>query len=179
MAPHPFKNLSTEETRLARDTVLSLHNDALVNFREIFLQEPEKELMKAFLEAEHAAQPGQSPASKRPPRLAKVMYDVIGKDRIPEYNESIIDVEQKKRVKHQVVGKDKGQASLTLWEFQDLVEACKKSPEFQKAVAEFQLPDGFELVVEPWLVPCLAIRSSHFNRMPQAIRWTRLRCRES
>lgn len=152
MAPHPFKNLSAEETRVARDTVLSLHKDVLVNFREIFLQEPEKELMKAFLEAEHAAQPGQSPSSKRPPRMAKVMYDIIGNDRIPEYNESVIDVEQKKRVRHEVVGKEKGQASLTLWEFADLVDACKKSEEFQKAVAEFQLPEGFELVVEPWSV---------------------------
>lgn len=152
MAPHPFKNLNSEETRVARDTVLSLHNDVLVNFREIFLQEPEKEIMKAYLEAEHSAQPGQSPASKRPPRLAKVMYDVIGNDRIPEYNESIIDVEQKKRLRHEVVGKEKGQASLTLWEFNDLVEACKKSEEFQKAIAEFQLPEGFELVIEPWSV---------------------------
>lgn len=150
MAPHPFKNLNAEETSVARDTILSLHKDVLVNFREIFLQEPEKELMKAFLEAEHAAQPGQSPSSKRPPRLAKVMYDVIGNDGIPEYNESIIDVEQKKRVRHEVVGKEKGQASLTLWEFQHLVDACKRSEEFQKAIAEFQLPEGFELVVEPW-----------------------------
>jgi primary-amine oxidase len=152
MAPHPFKNLSAEETRVARDTILSIHKDVLVNFREIFLQEPEKEVMKTFLEAEHTGRPGQSPTSKRPPRLAKVMYDVIGDDRIPEYNESIIDVEKKKRVRHEVVGKEKGQASLTLWEFADLVEACKQSEEFQKAVAEFQLPEGFELVVEPWYV---------------------------
>lgn len=157
MAPHPFKNLTVDETRIARDTVLSLHKDVLVNFREIFLQEPEKEVMKVFLEAEHAAEPGRSPASKTPPRLAKVMYDIIGNDRIPEYNESIIDVEQKKRQKHRVVGKEQGQASLTLWEFQDLVEACKKSEEFQKAVAEFELPEGFELVVEPWLVITISI----------------------
>jgi primary-amine oxidase len=39
-----------------------------------------------------------------------------------------------------------------LWEFADLVEACKQSEEFQKAVSEFQLPEGFELVVEPWYV---------------------------
>lgn len=152
MAPHPFKTLSLEETRVARDTVLSLHKDVVVDFREIFLQEPEKALMKEYLESEHAARPGQSPSSKRPPRLAKVMYDVIGSDRIPEYNESIIDVEQQKRVRHEVVGKEKGQASLTLWEFDDLVEACKKSEEFQKAIADFQLPEGFELVVEPWSV---------------------------
>jgi primary-amine oxidase len=149
MAIHPFKTLSVEETRIARDVVLSLHSNAVVDFREIFLQEPEKEKMKQYLELERASRPGQSPTSKRPPRLAKCMYDVIGSDKIPEYNESIIDVELKKRVRHEVVGKE-SQASLTLWEFQHLVDACKKSKEFQDAIAEFKLPQGFELVVEPW-----------------------------
>jgi primary-amine oxidase len=149
MTVHPFTTLSAEETRVARDVVLSLHPDVVVDFREIFLQEPEKELMKQYLDLEHAAKPGQSQNSKRPHRLAKCQYDVIGSDKIPEYQESIIDVELRKRVRHEVVGKDK-QASLTLWEFQHLVEACKKSKEFQDAIAEFKLPEGFELVIEPW-----------------------------
>lgn len=149
MAPHPFKILNVEETRIARDVVLSLHPDVVVDFREIYLQEPEKELMKQYLDLEHAVQPGQSPTSKLPPRLAKCQYDVVGSDKVPEYHESVIDVQQKKRVRHEVVGKEK-QASLTLWEFQHLVEACKKSEMFQKAIAEFKLPEGFELVVEPW-----------------------------
>lgn len=147
MAPHPFKILNVEETRIARDTVLSLHPDVVVDFREIYLQEPEKELMKQYLDLEHAGKPGHSP--KRPARLAKCQYDVIGSDKIPEYHESVIDIEQKKRVRHEVVGKE-NQASLTLWEFSHLVDACKRSDMFQKAIAEFKLPDGFELVVEPW-----------------------------
>lgn len=150
MAPHPFKNLDLEETRIARDVVLSLHPDTVVDFREIYLQEPAKELMKEYLALEHAAQPGQSAASKRPPRLAKVQYDVIGADKIPVYNESVINVELKKRVKHEVVGKDLGHASLTLWEFQHLVGACERSEMFQNALKELHLPEGFELVVEPW-----------------------------
>lgn len=149
MAIHPFKILSMEEIRIARDTVLSLHKDTVVDFREIFLQEPNKEMMKQYLELEHAAKPGLSPASKRPPRLAKCHYDVVGSDKIPRYNESVIDVEQKKRVRHETFSTEI-QPSLTLWEFQHLVEACKESEMFQKAVAEFQLPDGFELVIEPW-----------------------------
>jgi primary-amine oxidase len=146
---HPFKTLSVEETRIARDVVLSLHPKVVVDFREIFLQEPEKELMKQYLDLEHGAQPGQSPNSKRPPRLAKCQYDVIGSDKIPEYQEAIVDVELRKRVRHEVVGKEK-QASLTLWEFGHLVDACKESKEFQDAIAEFKLPEGFELVIEPW-----------------------------
>jgi Cu2+-containing amine oxidase len=159
MAPHPFKILSVEEVRIARDIVLSLHKDAVVDFREIYLQEPAKELMKRYLDSEHVAEPGQSPTSKGPPRLARCQYDVIGSDKIPEYHESVIDIEQKTRVKHEVVGKEK-QASLTLWEFEHLVNACKKSEMFQKALAEFSLPDGFELVVEPWFVLLLNEKSS-------------------
>ncbi|OAL02832.1 hypothetical protein IQ06DRAFT_315174 [Phaeosphaeriaceae sp. SRC1lsM3a] len=149
MAIHPFKILSVEETRVARDVVLSLHPNSVVDFREVYLQEPEKELMKHYLDLEHAARPAQSPGSKRPPRLAKCQYDVIGSDKIPEYQESVIDVELKRRVNHVIIGKDK-QASLTLWEFEHLVNACKKSKEFQDAIAQFKLPEGFELVVEPW-----------------------------
>ena len=149
MAPHPFKILSAEETRIARDTVVSLHKDCVVYFREIFLQEPNKELMKQFLELEHAAKPGHSPASKRPPRLAKCQYDVIGSDKTPRYQESVIDVEQKKRVRHETLPIDT-QPSLTLWEFEHLLVACKESEMFKKALAEFELPEGFEVVVEPW-----------------------------
>jgi primary-amine oxidase len=149
MTPHPFKTLNTEETRIARDVILSRHSDVVVDFREIYLQEPEKELMKQYLSLEHSHQPDQSPESKRPPRLAKCQYDIIGSDKVPEYYESVVDVESKRRVKHEVIGKE-FQASLTLWEFEVLLKACKESEEFQSAVAEFKLPEGFELVVEPW-----------------------------
>lgn len=118
MAPHPFKTLNVEETRVARDVVLAQHPNTVVDFREIYLQEPEKEGMKQYLESEHAATPGQSP--KSPPRLAKCQYDVIGSDKIPEYHESVVDIGLKKRVKHEVIGKEH-HASLTMWEFQTLV----------------------------------------------------------
>lgn len=120
MAPHPFKTLDVEETRIARDVVLSLHPGVVVDFREIYLQEPEKAGMKQFLDLEHSVKPGQSPTSKRPPRLAKCQYDVIGSDKVPEYHESVIDIGLRKRVKHEVIGKEH-HASLTLWEFEHLV----------------------------------------------------------
>ncbi|KAF2012523.1 copper amine oxidase-like protein [Aaosphaeria arxii CBS 175.79] len=149
MAPHPFRTLNLEETRIAKQVILASHPDVVVDFREIFLQEPAKELMKEYLALEHSSTPGQSPTSKRPPRLAKCQYDVIGSDKIPEYHESIVDVETSTQVKHEVIGKDT-QASLTMWEFDTLIEACQRSEEFQKAISEFKFPDGFELVIEPW-----------------------------
>ena len=147
MAPHPFQTLSVEETKTARDVILSLHPDVVVDFREIYLQEPSKEAMKLYLELEHSAR--LSPTSPRPPRWAKCQYDVVGSDRIPEYHESVIDIEARERIKHEVVGKEH-HASLTLWEFDVLIEACKTSSLFQEALAEMKLPEGFELVIEPW-----------------------------
>lgn len=35
-------------------------------------------------------------------------------------------------------------------EFETLVDACKTSPLFQKALADFTLPEGFEVIIEPW-----------------------------
>ena len=35
-------------------------------------------------------------------------------------------------------------------EFDTLVKVCYASPKFKDAVAEFSLPNGFEVIVEPW-----------------------------
>ena len=35
-------------------------------------------------------------------------------------------------------------------EFDTLVKVCYASPKFKEAVAEFSLPNGFEIIVEPW-----------------------------
>lgn len=36
------------------------------------------------------------------------------------------------------------------WEFDILLETCKSSPLFKDRVAKFTLPDGFDIIVEPW-----------------------------
>lgn len=35
-------------------------------------------------------------------------------------------------------------------EFESLLEACERSELFKDAIAKFQLPEGFEVIVEPW-----------------------------
>lgn len=39
---------------------------------------------------------------------------------------------------------------MTRSEFDVLVDKCMTSPLFQKALSEFDLPEGFEVVIEPW-----------------------------
>lgn len=112
MAPsHPLSILSIEETNLAREIILAQHDKEVIDFREIFLQEPCKAELVEFLTLEHSGR--LSPTSPRPARLAKCQYDVIGSDRIPSYHESVVDIDSRKRVKHEIIGKQH-QAALTL-----------------------------------------------------------------
>jgi primary-amine oxidase len=108
---HPLSILSAAETNLARDVVKAAHPNVVIDFREIFLQEPPKALLLEFLAVEHAGR--LSPTTPRPPRLALCQYDVIGSDRIPQFHESVVDVVLQSRVKHTMVGKQH-HASLTL-----------------------------------------------------------------
>ena len=108
---HPLSILSIEETNLARDVIKAAHPNVVIDFREIFLQEPPKAQLQEFLAFEHAGR--LSPTTPRPPRLALCQYDVIGADRIPQFHESVIDVVSQSRVKHTVVGREH-HASLTL-----------------------------------------------------------------
>lgn len=144
MSRHPFDQLSSEETERARDIVLKLHSESTIFFRYIFLEEAPKSEIKAYLEAEHA---GRTLPSLN--RRAMVQYDVIGNDKIPVYNESVVDITSGKRLDHRVVGKE-FHASLTVPEFRQLVQAVQKSDLFKQTLSEYQLPEGFELVVEPW-----------------------------
>ncbi|BDD56101.1 hypothetical protein MAP00_001577 [Monascus purpureus] len=147
MPPHPLAILSEQETTRARDVVLASYTDKVIDFREIYLLEPPKAQLKEYLALEHSAR--LSPTSPRPPRLALCQYDVIGTDRLPEYHESVVDVELGKCVKHQVVGKPH-HASIIQKEFDILVERCETSSLFKQALSDFDLPEGFEVVIEPW-----------------------------
>lgn len=110
-ALHPLQILSASETGRARDIVLAQHPGEVIDFREVYLQEPAKADLIKFLDLEHSGR--LTPTSPRPPRLAKCQYDVIGADKIPYYHEAVVDVENGRRVKHEIIGKEH-HASLTL-----------------------------------------------------------------
>lgn len=109
MAPHPLDILTIDETNRARDIVAGLHKGSVLSFREIYLEEPPKAQLVEFLAAEHAGKNASPPA-----RTALVQYDVIGSDRIPRYNEDIIDLGSGKSIKHVVVDSKTHHAGLTL-----------------------------------------------------------------
>ena len=111
MAPHPLDQLSPEETAVARNAVLQGHPNSVIQFREIFLQEPPTELLEKFLEAEHKRN-GDADVP-RPPREALCQYDVLGSSKITELHESVVDVENKKD-SSQVIVSNQHHASLAM-----------------------------------------------------------------
>jgi primary-amine oxidase len=102
--PHPLRDLSIEETRVVRDLVAKCHPNEVVEFREIGIQEPPKAELLAFLELEHSGQ--ISSTTPRPARLARCYYDTINSNRKGRYNESVVDLDKRTRIEHEVVSED-------------------------------------------------------------------------
>ncbi|KAF4458210.1 copper amine oxidase 1, partial [Fusarium albosuccineum] len=147
-SPHPLSQLSLDETTRARNVVRQSHpNNAILNFRVIFLLEPPKSDVEAYLELEHSGK--LTATSPRPPRLAQAWYDVIGNGRAPQYHETIVDLKTSKIVDKKIIDA-KSQPSLTMYEFEHLVKCVTDSPVVQEKIKELRIPEGFEVVVEPW-----------------------------
>ncbi|KAF4831688.1 Copper amine oxidase 1 [Colletotrichum tropicale] len=145
--PHPLSALSLEETNKARDIVLAAHPGSVLDFRQNYLWEPPKAEVLKFLDLEHSGK--LTASSPRPARCAQVFYDVIGGATKAQYFESIVDLGLGKIVDQKLIGSEH-QASLTIYEFEVLADAVQRSPLFKEKIAELKLPEGFEVVVEPW-----------------------------
>jgi primary-amine oxidase len=88
--PHPLEQLSVDECIIARDVVLSTHGISVIDFRTINLEEPAKAQLQPFLDSEAE---GCTPnPNSRPPRLARVAYDVMSGNKIYEFFESVVDL---------------------------------------------------------------------------------------
>ncbi|RMD44074.1 hypothetical protein DV735_g1060, partial [Chaetothyriales sp. CBS 134920] len=144
MAPHPLDPLSAVEIHKVRELILRQHPGKVISFRDIYLEEPLKEDFKRYLAAEHAGKPIAAP-----PRRAFARFDVIGQDKKTHFHEAIFNVDTGATLSQAVV--DDGQhVALTVDELHSLVEVCEKSQLFKDAIAELELPEGFEVVIEPW-----------------------------
>jgi primary-amine oxidase len=88
--PHPLEQLSVDECNVARDVILSTHGISVIDFRTITLEEPVKSQLQPFLELE--AEGRTLKADSRPPRLARVAYDVVGENKIYAFYESVVDL---------------------------------------------------------------------------------------
>ncbi|GKT62759.1 copper amine oxidase [Colletotrichum tofieldiae] len=148
MASHPLTALSKDEFKTARDIVTRLYaSDFSLFFRAIFLQEPKKAELVPFLQAEHAGIIEDE--TPRPPRRARLQYDVIKPGKLPEYTQSVIDLESGKEVER-IVAEPHCQTGYMPDEFLVFQDACVASQLFKDAMAEFSLPENFTVTIDPW-----------------------------
>ncbi|KAK1958681.1 copper amine oxidase [Colletotrichum sublineola] len=148
MAPHPLAALSKDEFNGARDIVTRLYaSDYSLFFRAIFLQEPKKAELVPFLQAEHAGV--VTDETPRPPRRARLQYDVIKPGSMPEYTQSVVDLKSKKEVER-TVAKPTSQTAYLPDEFALFQDICVASQLFKDAMAEFSLPENFAVTIDPW-----------------------------
>lgn len=108
--PHPLDQLSTHEINVIRDVVLQARLPASVIFRNIALDEPAKQDLLPFLTFEHNGE--LNGETLRPPRLARVLYDIVTSEPELEFCDSVVNVETKEEVSFDIVEK-KYHAPLT------------------------------------------------------------------
>ncbi|TVY30176.1 Copper amine oxidase [Lachnellula hyalina] len=148
MIPHPLDQLTVTEVNLAREAILKARgNTVAVHFRSIFLEEPPKKQLSQFLELEHSGK--VSLQTPRPARRATAQYDVVYGDKNHEYTESCVEIASGLEVEKRVVEKVH-HASLATHEFAAFTKACFTSPLYKKAIAEFELPEGFVITIDSW-----------------------------
>lgn len=111
MEPHPLDPLTVDEIDIARQIVLDDYSSVVIDFREIFLQEPAKAELQQFLRQEHTGRPSSD--TVRLPRLAKCQYDVVGSSKVPEFHETIVNISGRNILQREVVDAQH-HASLTL-----------------------------------------------------------------
>ena len=143
---HPLDQLTAGEVDIAREVVLKAR-ESLILFRNVFAVEPPKAQLIKFLNAEHAGTLAAD--TPRPPRQARVQYDVVHQDKSHDYMESVVDLASATEVSKRTTEKHSQQA-LTIDEFKEFNEVCVESEMFKKAIAEFELPEGFEVAIDPW-----------------------------
>ncbi|KAK5270272.1 hypothetical protein LTR99_005656 [Exophiala xenobiotica] len=144
---HPLDQLSGEEVQIARQAVLDARKAAIL-FRNIYAVEPAKADLVKFLNAEHAGT--LTTDTSRPPRQARVQYDVVYEDRSHEYMESVIDIASGKEIRLRKPEKG-SQQSLTVDEFMEFNRVCVASDKFKDAIKELNLDaEKFEIAIDPW-----------------------------
>ncbi|KFA53992.1 hypothetical protein S40293_01763 [Stachybotrys chartarum IBT 40293] len=145
--PHPLAQLSPDELVKARDIVAKLHGSAeSLFFRAAYLQEPKKSDLVPFLELEHSGQ--LTDDAKRPPRQARIEYDVIGAQHHEHYR-AVVDLGTGQLVSKDVA-EQKAYPYYTPGEFAQFQDACVASELFRDAMSEFSLPEGYDVSIDPW-----------------------------
>ncbi|KAI5480277.1 primary-amine oxidase [Pseudohyphozyma bogoriensis] len=143
MAPqlHPLSSLTKEEQQLAVSIVKAYNKGKQLSFRRVYLCEPEKALVVPYLKAQNAGTSLPAP----PPRRVQALFYFSGE--LP-FIEAIVDLASKRVVGQRILDGMHGAGDDE--EMFRVAEGAMKSPMVQAELKRLQLPEGVEVVAEPW-----------------------------
>ena len=143
---HPLRPLTADELLSARNIVVEKQGGEgiVFSFRSIYIDEPKKADLVEILVAEH----GGPSTTVKPPRLVKLLYDVI-KHGVFTLTETIVDVGSGELLSTKTFPAH-CQTSYIPEEFELFYDACVSSQMFKDALEEFTLPENFEITIDPW-----------------------------
>lgn len=146
MAPHPFDQLSLAEIESSVAFVKAQHPDKLVHIKTVEREEPAKEIMVPFLEAERAGRP-----IAPPPRIAHNIYYILEEKCVSELWVNLNEGKVIKYVKH-----PKGvHPPIDPSEADAAFEAAMKHPDVIAAIKKSGLEDKVDLITaDGWMYGC-------------------------
>ncbi|EMR67847.1 putative copper amine oxidase protein [Eutypa lata UCREL1] len=143
---HPLRPLTADELLKARNVVVEKQGGegVVFAFRSIYIEEPKRTDLIQVLIAEH----GGPSTTVEPPRLVKLIYDVIKQDTFT-LTETVVDVEASE-IRNTKAFPRHCQTSYMTEEFSLFYDACVSSDMFKEALEEFIIPENFKITIDPW-----------------------------
>ncbi|KAK4702051.1 hypothetical protein P7C70_g4176, partial [Phenoliferia sp. Uapishka_3] len=139
--PHPLAALRADEMVIISRVVKSFNPTKTLAFRRILLIEPAKALVVPYLKAELAG----TRLPPAPPRYGQALFYFQGDS---SFMEAIIDIRTQKIISQRHLEGLHGPGDDD--EVLEVAAASLRSPLVQKEIERLQLPEGCEVVAEPW-----------------------------
>ncbi|BGP32212.1 hypothetical protein JCM10296v2_003992 [Rhodotorula toruloides] len=139
--PHPLSTLQPDELRVAARVVKEYNSTKKCLFRRILLIEPPKKEVVPYLEAELAGKPLPKP----PIRRAQALFYFAGET---EFMEATVDMTNARLLGQRHLEGEHGPGDDE--EVLKIAEISLESPMVKKELERLQLPEGSEVIAEPW-----------------------------
>ncbi|OIW30441.1 amine oxidase [Coniochaeta ligniaria NRRL 30616] len=139
--PHPLDPLTPQEISLATGIVRNHFPKVKLVFRAITLSEPPKKELVPFLEAERLGNP-------HPYQLPRVAQVLVYLGEATQFRRVQVNLTEEKV--SEVKNLSGSHAYVDAGEMVKCEKACLEDPRVQAAIKALQLPDGAEVVCDPW-----------------------------
>ncbi|KAM0756094.1 primary amine oxidase [Meredithblackwellia eburnea MCA 4105] len=139
--PHPLATLRPDEMATISRVVKEFNSHKQVQFRRVLLSEPPKALVVPYLKAELAG----SRLPPLPPRYGQALFYFKGET---PFMEARVDISNQRIMSQRVLEGMHGPGDDD--EVLAVAAESLRSPLVQKELERLQLPEGYEVISEPW-----------------------------